>query len=92
MCVRLCVKVMLFGCGNCKRCMFSYSKKPSNIPCGLESKNVKLLGFSVDLGQRVHFAEGTNLRCREDPKPSDDTDDERKEGSEESDERKKVKE
>ncbi|XP_017764003.1 PREDICTED: eye-specific diacylglycerol kinase isoform X1 [Eufriesea mexicana] len=33
-----------------------------------------LLGFSPELGQRVHFAEGTNLRCREDKKsPSDDS-------------------
>ncbi|CAL7945030.1 unnamed protein product [Xylocopa violacea] len=33
----------------------------------------KLLGLSPELGQRVHFAEGTNLRCREDTKPSDDS-------------------
>ena len=34
---------------------------------------VGLLGLSPELGQRVHFAEGTNLRCREDKKPSDDS-------------------
>lgn len=37
-----------------------------------------LLGFSPELGQRVHFAEGTNLRCREDKKsPTDDDSEER---------------
>ncbi|XP_035724938.1 uncharacterized protein LOC118442853 isoform X2 [Vespa mandarinia] len=76
--------VMFFGCGNCKRCMFSYKKKSNNIPYGLDSKNIKLLGFSPDLGQRVHFAEGTNLRCREDSKPSDDTDDESENSTEKS--------
>ncbi|EFN76215.1 hypothetical protein EAI_05611 [Harpegnathos saltator] len=30
-----------------------------------------LLELAPTLGQRVHFAEGTNLRCREDPIPSD---------------------
>lgn len=38
----------------------------------------RLLGLSPELGQRVHFAEGTNLRCREDKKsPTDDDDEER---------------
>ncbi|KYM88499.1 hypothetical protein ALC53_02982 [Atta colombica] len=30
-----------------------------------------LLELAPKLGHRVHFAEGTNLRCREDPIPSD---------------------
>ncbi|XP_026297075.1 uncharacterized protein LOC100576172 isoform X1 [Apis mellifera] len=37
----------------------------------------KLLGLSPELGQRVHFAEGTNLRCREDKKSPTDDDEER---------------
>ncbi|XP_026297076.1 uncharacterized protein LOC100576172 isoform X3 [Apis mellifera] len=36
-----------------------------------------LLGLSPELGQRVHFAEGTNLRCREDKKSPTDDDEER---------------
>ena len=31
----------------------------------------RLLGLAPELGQRVHFMEGTNLRCREDPKPEE---------------------
>ncbi|KYN30812.1 hypothetical protein ALC56_14623 [Trachymyrmex septentrionalis] len=31
----------------------------------------RLLELAPKLGHRVHFAEGTNLRCREDPIPSD---------------------
>lgn len=27
----------------------------------------RFLDLALTLGQRVHFAEGTNLRCREDP-------------------------
>lgn len=37
----------------------------------------RLLGLSPELGQRVHFAEGTNLRCREDKKSPTDDDEER---------------
>ena len=40
---------------------------------GVSRVHCRLLGFSPELGQRVHFAEGTNLRCREDKKsPTDD--------------------
>lgn len=37
----------------------------------------RLLGLSPELGQRVHFAEGTNLRCREDKKSPTNDDEER---------------
>ena len=44
---------------------------------GVSRVHCRLLGFSPELGQRVHFAEGTNLRCREDKKsPTDDDDSE----------------
>lgn len=47
--------------------------------CVYISRVHRLLGLSPELGQRVHFAEGTNLRCREDKKssPTDDDDEER---------------
>ncbi|KAK2580159.1 hypothetical protein KPH14_012430 [Odynerus spinipes] len=64
---------MIIDCIPWSKCMSS-SRSTPNILASLGSKNVMLLGFSPDLGQRVHFAEGTNLRCREDPKPSDETD------------------
>ncbi|CAL1687788.1 unnamed protein product [Lasius platythorax] len=32
-----------------------------------------LLELAPKLGQRVHFAEGTNLRCREDPPITSDS-------------------
>ncbi|KOX76677.1 hypothetical protein WN51_11030 [Melipona quadrifasciata] len=44
---------------------------------GVSRVHCRLLGFSPELGQRVHFAEGTNLRCCEDKKsPTDDDDSE----------------
>ncbi|XP_076546586.1 uncharacterized protein LOC143305726 [Osmia lignaria lignaria] len=42
-------------------------------PTKVYGLSFKLLGLSPELGQRVHFAEGTNLRCREDKKPSDES-------------------
>ncbi|RLU21189.1 hypothetical protein DMN91_005562 [Ooceraea biroi] len=63
---------------NCKSWLKSFDccLKPTSatedlILMKVTSLRVTLLKLAPTLGQRVHFAEGTNLRCREDPIPSD---------------------
>lgn len=62
-------KALFFGLEQCTPLCLQCTEHIFWYRTGLFGIRCRLLGLSPDLGQRVQFAEGTNLRCREDPDP-----------------------